>query len=151
MHIYVSLALLGMSSGRLGKQILCICIPTCSASAHFAYLGRGFGSRFCRYLRCFRSLCLSGERLGKLILSLFAVLPLTPHIWGEALEADFVAICGASAHFAYLGKGLGSRYCRYLRCFRSLCISGERLGKQILSLFAVLPLTLHILGEAWEA
>ena len=65
-------------------------------------LGRGLGSRSCRYFWCFL---------------------LTLHIWGQAWEVDIVAISCASPHFAYLETGLRSRFCRYLLCFRPPCIS----------------------------
>ncbi len=59
---------------------------------------------------------------------------------GRAWDADLVAICGTPALLACVGEGLGCRFCRYLRYSRSLGVSWAGLGKQILSLFAVLPL-----------
>ena len=80
-----------------------------------------------------------GSKLGNQILSLFTVLPLSLLLSDADWKADSVAICCASALFAPFGRRLESRFCRYLLCFRSLCCFWAPTGKQILSLFAVLP------------
>ena len=69
----------------------------------------------------------------------------------EAWKSDSVAIYCASALFAPFGRMLESRFCRYLLCFRSLCCFCVPAGKHILLLFAVLPLSLLLLGAGWTA
>ena len=70
------------------------------------------------------------------ILSLFAYFPPSLHVLGMVWKADFVAICVVPALLTCLGNGLEGRFCRYLRSSRSLYMSWEYLGRQILSLFA---------------
>ena len=106
---------------RLGKQVLllfsglrCLCC---------------FGRRSVAICCASTLYVASGCRLGKQILSLFAVLPLSLLLLGAGWTADAVAICCASAFFV---------------------ASGRRLGKQILSLFAMIPLSLLVLGAGLE-
>jgi hypothetical protein len=113
---------LGLSQHNIGMHILSLFVVLPRTLAilwhQFSYLGTVMvGCNFCRYLRCFRSLCPSCDS--------------TWLILGQSWDATFVAICGASAHFAHLVKALG--------------LSWRSIGMQMLSLFAVLPLTLPIL------
>ena len=70
---------------------------------------------------------------------------------GRGWESNFDVIYGDRALFACLGTSLEGRCCRYLHNLRSLCMSWDLLGRQILLLFAVIALTLPISGQAWEA
>ena len=102
-------------------------VAICCAPALFAAFGRRLESKFCRYLLCFRSLCCFWAQAGKQILSLFTVLPLSLLHLDAGWKADSVAICCASALFAAFGRRLENKFCRYLRCFRSLCCFWRRL------------------------
>ena len=99
------------------------------------YLWRGLGRGFCSYLRDSPNLCLSLERIGKQFLSLFTWFsPLLP-VSGEDWEVDFVVVYVILPTCACLWRGLGSSFCRCLRDSSLCCLSLERTGKQILSLF----------------
>ena len=66
-------------------------------------------------------------QLGVQDLSLFTVLPLTLHVSRVALQLGRHAIIPHPLLFS-----LECRICRYLRCFRSLCMSPEWLCSRFL-------------------
>ncbi len=126
MQILSLFAVLPLAWHVLGKAWEVYFVAICITPALLACLGQGSECRCCRYSWYSCSLGVNWSRLGK---------------------TDFVAICSTPALLACLGQGLECR----LRCSRSLGMSWARFGMQILSLFAVLPLSWCVLGKAWEA
>ena len=113
-------------------------------------------SRCCRYLRGSPLVCMSEDRLGKQLLSLFMWFSPCLHVWEEPWKADFVSIYVVLPLSACLRIGLESRFCRYLRGSPLVCMSEDRFVNQLLSLFPWFSLCLHgsplvcMSGKIWE-
>ncbi len=86
-----------------------------------------------------------------LILSLFTWVSPCLLVWETTWKVEFGVIYVVLFMLVSLWMDLGSRTCRFLRGSPRVCLSGDGLGKQKLSLFTWFSPCLPVWGSTWKA